>query len=75
MGRRPKNYMADQYQESEAVVDTVFDDEVDEVQDLEEVSVVKESLTVATTLSDEEYQRRIKLDVSNPDYINPSYDR
>jgi hypothetical protein len=26
-------------------------------------------------ISDDEYNRRIKLDVSHPDYINPSYDR
>lgn len=30
---------------------------------------------VAKVISEDEYQRRIKLDVSNPEYINPSYDR
>ncbi len=30
---------------------------------------------VVQTISEEEYQRRIKLDVSDPQYINPSYDR
>lgn len=60
---------------SETVENTVFDVEVDGAQDSEIVSIVKESLIVAPTISDEEYQRRIKLDVSNPDYINPSYDR
>jgi hypothetical protein len=30
---------------------------------------------VVQTISEEEYQRRILLDVSDPLYINPSYDR
>lgn len=30
---------------------------------------------VKTVISDDEYNRRILLDVSNPQYINPSYDR
>ena len=30
---------------------------------------------VVQTISDEEYQRRTQLDVSDPLYINPSYDR
>jgi hypothetical protein len=34
-----------------------------------------ESEVVANAISDEEWERRTKLDVSNPDYINPSYDR
>jgi len=34
-----------------------------------------EEVLVKTALSDAEWERRTKLDVSNPDYINPSYDR
>ncbi|MES1987324.1 MAG: hypothetical protein V4440_04705 [Pseudomonadota bacterium] len=30
---------------------------------------------VKTALSDAEWERRTKLCVSNPEYINPSYDR
>jgi hypothetical protein len=41
-----------------------------------EIAEVLETEVVATTaISEKEYQRRIKLDVSNPLYINPSYDR
>ena len=36
----------------------------------------QESSEVAKhVISDDEYQIRIKLDVSNPLYLNPSYDR
>lgn len=35
----------------------------------------QESEVAVKVISEEEYQRRIKLDVSNPEYINPSYDR
>lgn len=34
-----------------------------------------ESEVVVHAISDEEWERRTKLDVSDPDYINPSYDR
>jgi hypothetical protein len=34
-----------------------------------------ESGVVVYAISDEEWERRTKLCVSNPDYINPSYDR
>jgi hypothetical protein len=34
-----------------------------------------ESEVVVNAISDEEWERRTKLDVSDPDYINPSYDR
>lgn len=34
-----------------------------------------ESGVVVHAISDEEWERRTKLCVSNPDYINPSYDR
>ena len=34
-----------------------------------------ESEVVVYAISDEEWKRRTKLCVSNPDYINPSYDR
>jgi len=37
--------------------------------------VVAHKSEVAKVISEDEYQRRIKLDVSNPEYINPSYDR
>ena len=40
----------------------------------QEVADAQES-EVANAISEEEYQRRIKLDVSDPLYINPSYDR
>lgn len=35
----------------------------------------QESEVAQVVISEEEYQRRIKLDVSNSEYINPSYDR
>lgn len=44
--------------------------ETQEVADIEELEMVAEN-----AISEEEYQRRIKLDVSDPFYINPSYDR
>jgi hypothetical protein len=40
-----------------------------------EVKTDAQESEVAKVISDDEYQRRIKLDVSNPEYINPSYDR
>ena len=37
---------------------------------------IQESSEVAKhVISDDEYQRRIHLDVSDPLYVNPSYDR
>jgi hypothetical protein len=44
--------------------------ETQEVADIEELEMVAKN-----AISDEEWERRTKLCVSNPDYINPSYDR
>jgi len=41
----------------------------------EVVEAQESSEVVLVTISEDEYQRRIKLDVSDPFYINPSYDR
>jgi hypothetical protein len=47
----------------------------DYVPETQEADEIQESEVVVNTISEEEYQRRIALDVSNPFYINPSYDR
>ena len=47
----------------------------DYVPEVKEVADVQESEVVVNAISEEEYQRRITLDVSDPFYINPSYDR
>jgi|APGre2960657373_1045057.scaffolds.fasta_scaffold474726_2 hypothetical protein len=67
MGRRPKDYVADSQEVADVDVYPDVDVQESEVVTTEKSSVVK--------ICDSEWERRTKLDVSNPDYINPSYDR
>lgn len=83
MGRRSKDYIAGE-QGLESEMD--LNDEQDAVEETKEEAIerLKAELAKLTAsglesfvykIPEGEYQRRIKLDVGHPDYINPSYDR
>lgn len=78
MGRSPKEYAAG---EQGLELDTEVDDGEGVTEETKQEDVEPAEITASEfkgfvyQIPEEEYQRRIKLDVSNQDYINPSYNR